>query len=60
VEKLTPEDFRLRPDSAGYRARSDGKDLGVDVDTVGPGPSYERFKKTPEYQKWLSEMGQVR
>ncbi len=60
VEKLTPEDFRLRPDSAGYRARSDGKDLGADVDTVGPGPAYERFKKTPEYQKWLTEMGQAR
>ena len=26
-EKLTPEDFRLPPDSAGYRAGKDGKDL---------------------------------
>src|SRR5439155_1049766 len=25
-EKLTPDDFRLRPDSAGYRAGKDGKD----------------------------------
>src|SRR5205823_12582996 len=26
-EQLMPEDFRLRPDSAGYRAGKDGKDL---------------------------------
>jgi hypothetical protein len=25
-----------------------------DVDLVGPGPAYERWKKTPEYQRWLS------
>jgi hypothetical protein len=54
-DKLSPEDFRLRPDSAGYRAGPDGKDLGADVDLVGPGPAYERWKKTPEYQKWLEE-----
>ena len=50
LDQLTPEDFRLRPDSAGYRAGKDGKDLGADVDLVGPGPAYERWKKTPEYQ----------
>ena len=53
--KLTPDDFRLRPDSAGYRAGKDGKDLGADVDLVGPGPAYERWKKTPEYQQWLKD-----
>src|SRR5262249_4887843 len=46
-EKLTPEDFRLRADSAGYRAGPNGKDMGADVDLVGPGPAYERWKKTP-------------
>jgi serine/threonine protein kinase len=59
-EKLTPEDFRLRPDSAGYRAGKDGKDLGADVDLVGPGPAYERWKKTPDYQQWLKDSGQVK
>jgi hypothetical protein len=59
-EKLTPEDFRLRPDSAGYRAGKDGKDLGADIDLVGPGPAYERWKKTPQYQQWLKETGQIR
>ena len=56
--QATPEDFRLRPDSAGYRAGKDGKDLGADVDLVGPGPAYERWKKTPEYQQWLKDTGQ--
>ena len=59
-EQLTPDDFRLRPDSAGYRAGKDGKDLGADVDLVGPGPAYERWKKTPEYQQWLKDTGQVK
>jgi hypothetical protein len=58
-EKLTPDDFRLRPDSAGYRAGKDGKDLGADVDLVGPGKAYERWKKTPEYQQWLKDTKQV-
>jgi hypothetical protein len=58
-EKLTPDDFRLRPDSTGYRALPDGKDLGADVDLVGPGPAYERWKETPEYQQWLKDTGQV-
>jgi hypothetical protein len=59
-ERVTPADFRLRPDSAGYRAGKDGKDLGADVDLVGPGPAYERWKKTPDYQQWLKETGQVK
>jgi hypothetical protein len=59
-ESLTPEDFRLRPDSAGYRAGEDGKDLGADVDRVGPGIAYERWKATPEYLAWLKDSGQVK
>jgi hypothetical protein len=57
-EQLTPEDFRLRPDSAGYRAGKNNKDLGAEVDLVGPGKAYERWKKTPKYQEWLKETGQ--
>jgi|GEM_PF-1232058 len=60
TEAITPGDFRLRADSAGYRAGKDGKDLGADVDLVGPGAAYERWKKTPEYQTWLKDTGQVR
>src|SRR5262249_6409143 len=57
-ERMTAADFRLRPDSPGYRAGKDGKDLGADVDLVGPGVAYERWKKKPEYQQWLKETGQ--
>jgi len=60
LDQLTPDDFRLRPDSAGYRAGPDGKDLGADVDFVGPGLAYERWKKTPEYQQWLKETGEMK
>jgi hypothetical protein len=56
-DQLTSEDFRLRPDSAGYRAGPDGKDLGADVDLVGPGEAYERWKETPAYQQWLKDTG---
>src|SRR4029453_19487520 len=57
---LVPDDFRLRADSAGYRAGPDGKDLGPDIDLVGPGQAYERWKTTPDYQDWLKETGQLR
>jgi hypothetical protein len=58
LDQLTPQDFRLRDDSAGYRAGKDGQDLGADVDLVGPGPAYERFQQTPDYQQWLKDTGQ--
>lgn len=57
--ELKPDEFRLRLGSAGYRAGPDGKDLGPDIDLVGPGAAYERWKKTPEYQQWLKETGQT-
>jgi hypothetical protein len=60
AQALGPEAFRLRPDSTGYRAGKDGKDLGADVDLVGPGPAYERWKKTPAYQQWLKDMGRLK
>ncbi len=58
IDRLTPEDFRLRKDSPGYGALPDDKDLGADMDLVGPGPAYEHWKTTPEYQEWLEETGQ--
>ena len=49
------------PPSGGVRISGPGgKDLGADVDLVGPGPAYERWKKTPEYQQWLKDSGQVK
>jgi formylglycine-generating enzyme required for sulfatase activity len=45
MESITPAEFRLKTDSPG-------KDLGADVDRIGPGTPYESWKKTPEYQEW--------
>ena len=60
LDQVTPQDFRLRRDSPGYRAGEDGKDLGADVDLVGPGKAYERWKQTPEYQEWRVDTGQTK
>jgi hypothetical protein len=57
-ERVQPRHFRLQPQSPGYRAGKDGRDLGADAELVGPGEAYERWKKTPDYQKWLKETGQ--
>lgn len=57
-ESLTPEHFRLTPGSAGKGAGPGHRDLGAEVDLVGPGPAYERWKKTPAYQQWRKKTGQ--
>ena len=59
AERLTAEDFRLHSDSAGYRSGPDGNDLGANVDLVGPGEAYERWKRTPEYRQWQIDTGQT-
>jgi hypothetical protein len=56
-EQVTAEDFRLAAGSPGKGAGEGGKDLGADVDLVGPGPAYERWKQTPECQQWLKDTG---
>jgi hypothetical protein len=55
LDQVTPNDFRLGLNSAGYRAGSDGEDLGANVDYVGPGKAYERWKQEPDYRRWLAE-----
>ena len=57
VAQLTPDDFRLHPESAGHQAGADGKDLGADVDLVGPGEAYDRWRQQAEYQAWMKEAG---
>ena len=42
---VTAADFRLAASNAGKGAGEDGKDLGADVDLVGPGPAYERLEE---------------
>ena len=51
---------RLRAGRPGDKAGKDGKHLGADEDLVGPGPAYERWKTTSEYQDWLKEIGQMK
>jgi len=58
-EKLSSSDFRLSPDRIGYRAGKEARDLGADVDLVGPGKAYERWKKSPEYAQWLKDTGRA-
>ena len=58
--RLKPADFRLQPGSTGKGAGKDGQDLGADVDLVGPGPAYERWQKSADYQEWLKSTGQVK
>ena len=55
LKQLTAADFRLRPDSAGYQAGPNGEDLGANIDFVGPGAAYERWKQTDEYRQWRKE-----
>jgi hypothetical protein len=57
--QLTPADFRLRPDSVGFRAGPDGKDFGANVDQVGPGDAYERWKATPDYAQWREQTARL-
>jgi hypothetical protein len=57
--QLVPADFRLAKDSPGKAKGKDGKDLGADVDRVGPGKPYEEWKKTPDYQKWQKEVEEL-
>jgi serine/threonine protein kinase len=55
---ITAADCRLAADSLGKGKGEGGKDLGADVDLVGPGAAYERWKKTPEYETWQKATGQ--
>jgi hypothetical protein len=50
-DQLTPADFRLKKDSPGAGVLPGGKDIGADVDKVGPGKPYEEWKKTEDYQE---------
>jgi hypothetical protein len=55
LEALGADGFRLVPQSPGAAAGPAGEDLGADVDLVGPGPAFDRWKRTPAYQQWLSD-----
>jgi Protein tyrosine and serine/threonine kinase len=58
-EEVTAADYRLQPGSPGQGAGPGGQDLGANVDLVGPGPAYDRWKKTPDYRQWLKTTRQL-
>jgi Protein tyrosine and serine/threonine kinase/Putative zinc-finger len=58
-EEVTAADFRLQPGSPGQGAGPGGQDLGANVDLVGPGPAYERWKNTPDYRAWQKATRQL-
>jgi serine/threonine protein kinase len=55
-QTVSAPDFRLRGDSLGKKAGPGGKDLGADLDRIGPGKAYEEWKKTDEYRAWRSQV----
>ena len=55
-QTVSAADFRLRGDSLGKKAGPGGKDLGADVDRVGPGKAYEEWKKTDDYRAWRRQV----
>jgi hypothetical protein len=60
AEAVELDGFRLKDQSAGKGAGEGGRDPGADVDLVGPGAAYEKWKKTPAYQQWLKDSGQLK
>jgi hypothetical protein len=55
-QTVSAADFRLRGDSLGKKAGPGGKDLGADVDRIGPGKAYEEWKKTDDYRAWRRQV----
>jgi tetratricopeptide (TPR) repeat protein len=56
---LPVEAFRLAADSAGKGAGRGGRDAGADVDRLGPGPAYDRWRKSADCRAWLRETSPV-
>jgi hypothetical protein len=52
-------DYDLTDKSPGRGAGKGGRNLGADGDLAGDGPGYRDWKRTPAYQQWLQETGQV-
>jgi formylglycine-generating enzyme required for sulfatase activity len=59
IHKVTAANFGLVKGSPGQGVLPGGKDLGADVDRVGPGKSYEDWKKTDEYKDWQKKTDEL-
>jgi hypothetical protein len=58
-DRMPPSRFRLAPGSPGQGGGPGGKDLGADVDRVGPGKPYDEWRKTPEYEAWQKKVREI-
>jgi hypothetical protein len=56
--EVQAEDFKLTSDSPGWRGPG-RRDLGADVNDLGPGPAYDRWRKSAGYRTWQKETGQI-
>jgi hypothetical protein len=53
-EKIVPADFHPHARrGAIFLPDADDQGPGADIEAVGPGPAYERWKLSPEYAGWL-------
>jgi hypothetical protein len=50
-QEIGSQDFRLAENSPGKRAGPEGRDLGADIELVGPGAAYHGWQQTPAYQE---------
>jgi hypothetical protein len=52
LAKVQSDIHAIRPSDLRLARGSPGQGLGADVDLVGPGDAYQRWKQSPAYQEW--------
>lgn len=55
-ELYNRDDFRLAPNSTGRDKGKDGRDLGANLDAIGPGAPYHKWRATEDYKKWQQDI----
>jgi hypothetical protein len=57
LDRLLPADFRLAAGSTGKGSGPGGRDAGADMEQVGPGAAYDRWRGTADYRAWRRRSG---
>jgi hypothetical protein len=52
-------DYHLKPSSLGKGAGTGGKDLGCNINILGPGQGYEQWQKTSDFEAWRNRTQQA-
>jgi hypothetical protein len=58
-KRFVPQDFRLvsvKPDGGDALTAEQMAEYGADLELVGPGKPYDRWRETAEYQQWLEDV----